>query len=146
MRRLSVLFLLVALGCGDGGHVQEHGTTGKWTLLVQSEGSSITLDGTFLRNGNNVTAQQGFFLATDTQTQFVSSCLCTCPAAFSNGIVKNMNQFSGSFAPMVINFDSLVINFSATLSPDAKSLTGIFTATGSSVCFFPSGSGTFTGS
>ena len=28
-------------------------------------------------------------------------------AAFSNGIVKNTNQFSGSFAPMVISLDNL---------------------------------------
>src|ERR1700738_3193793 len=115
MRRMSVLFLLVALGCGDGGHMQQNGPTGKWMLLVQSGGgSSITLDGTFLRNGNNVTDQQGFFLATDSQTQFVSSCLYPYAAAFSNGIVKNTNQFSGSFAPMVISLDNLVINLSAT--------------------------------
>ena len=67
MRRLSVLFLLVALGCGDAGHTQQNGPTGKWRLLVQSGGvTSITLDGTFLRNVNNVTAQQGFFSATGT--------------------------------------------------------------------------------
>jgi hypothetical protein len=34
--------------------VQQNGPIGKWTLLVQSVGGSITLDGTFLRNGNNV--------------------------------------------------------------------------------------------
>src|ERR1700680_230446 len=117
MRRPSVLFLLAALGCGDGGHMQQNGPTGKWRLLVQS-GGVAWIDGTFLRNVNNVTAQQGFFSATG--TLLGSTCLYPIGAAFSNGIGNSTNQFSGSFAPMVVNFDDLVIRFSATLSPDGK--------------------------
>jgi hypothetical protein len=143
MRRLSVLFLLVALGCGDGGHVQQNGPPGKWRLLAQS-GGVTSIDGTFLRNVNDVAAQQGFLSATG--TLLGSTLLILIGAAFSNGIVNSTNQFSGSFAPMVVNFDDLVISFSATLSPDGKSLTGTFTETGRANCFIFSPSGSFVGS
>jgi hypothetical protein len=58
MRKLSLMVLFLAVGCGDGGDMQQTGPAGKWRLLVQSAGVTwITLEGTFLRNGNVVTAQ-----------------------------------------------------------------------------------------
>src|SRR4030088_3016928 len=124
MRKLSLMVLFLSCWLWRWRTYAPDGPTGKWRLLVQSGGVAwITLDGMFLRNGDVVTAQQGFFSARG--TRLGSSCIYPYAAAFSNGIVKD-TEFSGSFAPVVTNFDDVVVNLSAILSPVA----GAFTETG----------------
>jgi hypothetical protein len=148
MKRLASLVLMVAFaGCGSD-HTQQTGPTGKWKLSVESQDQTttfITLDGTFIRTGNTVTAQNGSFSGIGNFSH-PSLCLFPYPAFFSNGIVAT-NQFSGAFAVTSTPFPpSEVITFSATLASGGKSLKGTFNTSGGDICFDTSGIGVIVGS
>lgn len=144
--------LVIALiGCGGSGSSSGSKSklvdpSGNWNMRFTSGVTLLQTSGMMDQVGADVSEKFNITFINVGNTPTATACY-PYATTLSNGLVQNVNQFSGTYTIVAKTGEQITVNFVGTLTPDGLSVAGTYTTTSgqTSGCFPVPSSGALAG-